>query len=242
MKRLTTEEFINKSKEVHGDKYDYSRVNYINNRTKVEIICPIHDSFWQIPASHNDLGNGCPECGLIKRSDSRTLTTPEFIEKAKEIHNDNYDYSRVNYINNITKVEIICLTHNSFFQKPSNHLVGQGCNICSRGSNYSKIAIKWLNSMDGNIQHAENGGEYKIPTTNFPVDGYCKETNTVYEFHGDKFHGNPKLYSPDDTPHPFNKNITAKELYDKTIEKENIIKKLGYNLVVMWENEYLHIL
>jgi rubrerythrin len=129
-RRLTTEEFIEKAKEVHGDKYDYSRVDYKNAHSKVEIICKIHGSFWQEP--HNHLNSyGCSECANQKRALSLSLTTEEFVERAKTIHGDKYDYSKVDYINNYTKVEIICLIHGSFWQEPSSHLNGSGCFECN---------------------------------------------------------------------------------------------------------------
>ncbi|MGI0075886.1 MAG: DUF7487 domain-containing protein [Nitrosopumilaceae archaeon] len=106
---------------------------------------------------------------------------------------------------------------------------------------YSYVAICWLESImeeqNTFIQHAANNGEYHIPNTKYFADGYCKKTNTIYEFYGDVFHGNPNLFRSDIKCHPFNRDMTAGELYQKTIERENIIKSLGYNLETMWENE-----
>ena len=118
-KKLTTEEFIIKAKEVHGDKYDYSKVNYINVDTKVCIICPTHGEFLQMPSSHLN-GRGCPRC-----SGNKKLTTEEFIIKAREINGDKYDYTKVEYVNNSTKVCIICPTHGEFWQTPNGHLSGR---------------------------------------------------------------------------------------------------------------------
>ncbi|MGI0075842.1 MAG: DUF7487 domain-containing protein [Nitrosopumilaceae archaeon] len=107
---------------------------------------------------------------------------------------------------------------------------------------YSYKAITWLESIikkeNTFIQHALNEGEFKIPNTRFLVDGYCKETNTVYEFYGDLFHGNPEIFEPTEKCHPFDLNITAGELYRRTIERENLIKEMGYNLIVVWENKW----
>jgi hypothetical protein len=116
-------------------------------------------------------------------------------------------------------------------------------NIPIRYKNYfSGKCINWLEtimeSKNINIQHALNGGEYKIPETRYTVDGYCEDINTIYEFHGDLWHGNPVIYQSTDKCHPFDANITAGELYQKTIKRENQIKELGYNLVVMWENDF----
>lgn len=123
-KRLTQEEFIEKARLKHGDKYDYSEVAYVNKKTKVRIICPEHSSFLQTPEKHL-MGRGCPQCGGTCK-----LNTEEFIEKAREIHGDKYDYSEVEYKNSKTKVCIICPEHTSFLQKPNDHLDGHGCSKC----------------------------------------------------------------------------------------------------------------
>ncbi len=105
---------------------------------------------------------------------------------------------------------------------------------------YSVGSILWLETIVDveqiHIQHAQNGGEFKIPNTNYKVDGYCVDTNTIYEFHGDFWHGNPEVYSSGCINNANKK--TMGELYQKTIEREEEIKSLGYNLVVMWENEW----
>ena len=126
----TKEEFINKAREAHGDKYDYSKVKYVNNHTDVCIICPEHGEFWQTPNSHLK-GNGCPKCGIESAQESNSSTTEEFIKRAREVHGDKYDYSKVNYVNNHTDVCIICPKHGEFLQMPYNHLNGAGCPKCA---------------------------------------------------------------------------------------------------------------
>jgi len=133
--RSTKGEFIKKAISVHGDKYDYSLVDYVNIRTKVKIICPEHGIFEQQPHSHLKC-SGCSKCAIIKiRS-----TTQQFIEKAIGIHNNKYDYSLVDYKNTRTKVKIICPVHGIFEQTPHNHLSGQGCNKCA-GKNDDKYGL-----------------------------------------------------------------------------------------------------
>ena len=127
--KITTKEFVEKARKVHGSKYDYSKVEYINNKTKVCIICPIHGEFTQTPHNHISQKQGCPVCG-----GSKQLTTEEFIEKAKLIHGYNYDYSKVKYVNSVTKVCIICPIHGEFWQKSSNHLRGCKCPKCTHRS------------------------------------------------------------------------------------------------------------
>ena len=124
------EKFINKSIIRHGDRYDYSKVEYINSLTKVCIICPEHGEFWQTPQAHVR-GNGCPICANKKRGDTFRGNSDWFIKKANEIHNNRYDYSKVEYVNASTKVCIICPEHGEFMMTPMAHLNGQGCPKCS---------------------------------------------------------------------------------------------------------------
>lgn len=125
MKKLTTAEFIQRAKEVHGDKYDYSLVEYVNNETKVKIICPIHGVFEQKPHDH------LQKCGCQKCNNHLSLTIEKFTQKANKIHNFKYNYNLVDYKNNKTKVKIICPIHGVFEQYPTHHLQGAGCKKCS---------------------------------------------------------------------------------------------------------------
>ena len=120
-KRITTEDFVMRAKQVHGNKYDYSKVEYTDCQTKVCIICPEHGEFWQTPSRHINQKCGCPRC-----ANNVGYTTEEFIKRAKKIHGDKYDYSKVNYINRNTKVCIIDKEIGEFWQTPSSHLGGHG--------------------------------------------------------------------------------------------------------------------
>lgn len=125
-----TDSFLKRSKRVHKDKYDYSKVYYKNTHTKVTIICPIHGEFQQSPYSHINT-TGCTECGIELNSRSRTKSIGDFISESKKIHKEKYDYSKVDYKNNRSKVTIICSKHGEFEQSPKNHLKGKGCLLCS---------------------------------------------------------------------------------------------------------------
>jgi hypothetical protein len=116
-KKLTTEKFIEKANKIHGNKYCYANVIYTGSQEPIEIICGLHGSFKQKPNTHLN-GRGCYKCGHLWRIKKQSLTTESFIEKAKKIHGDKYEYSLVEYINNKTKVKIICSTHNNFEIKP----------------------------------------------------------------------------------------------------------------------------
>ena len=127
----TTEQFIKDARIAHGDKYDYSKVKYVDGHTKVCIICPEHGEFWQEPCKHTTgKKSGCPKCAI----DSFRDTTKSFIEKAIQIHGSKYDYSKVKYVDSTTKVCIICPEHGEFWQTPNKHLSGKGCKLCAKNT------------------------------------------------------------------------------------------------------------
>ena len=131
--RYTTDIFIEKAKSIHGDKYDYSKVEYVNSKTKVCIICPVHGEFWQDPGSHIVKKYGCRFCGYDKLSKSRRYDKSVFVQRAKRIHGDKYDYSKVEYVNSYTKVCIICPKHGKFWQTPINHVdLKHNCALCGK--------------------------------------------------------------------------------------------------------------
>lgn len=130
MAKMTTEEFIKKAQEVHGDRYDYSKVEYESMLTKVCIICKVHGEFLQSPKKHLS-GQGCKECFRTSLINRYSLGKDKFIEKANAVHNGFYDYSKVNYVNAHTYVTISCPLHGPFKQLPSSHLRGHGCPTCA---------------------------------------------------------------------------------------------------------------
>ena len=136
-KRKTLKEFIDDARKIHGNKYNYSKVEYINNHTKICIKCPIHGEFWQLPSNHLK-GQGCPKCGAETLRKLKVKSKEEFISDSNLKHNNRYDYSKVNYINNSTKVCIICTEHGEFWQTPNSHLQGCGCSKCSKNCKLTK--------------------------------------------------------------------------------------------------------
>lgn len=125
-KKLTTEDFIERAKAIHGDKYNYSKTEYVNKSTKVCITCPVHGDFWQTPHAHTVKNSGCPKCG-----NSLKKTTEEFIKDAREKHGSKYDYRKVEYVDANNYVLIICPEHGEFKQTPHKHLCGRGCPKCA---------------------------------------------------------------------------------------------------------------
>ena len=137
MVKKNKNQFVSEAISVHGEKYDYSKVEYINSHAKVCIICPEHGEFWQIPSSHM-AGCGCAACMIKDAHEKTKKTTEQFIQQAKIIHGDKFDYSKVEYNGNKTKVCIICPKHGEFWMKPNSHLCGQGCPNCRKNKSITK--------------------------------------------------------------------------------------------------------
>ena len=374
-KRKTTEEFIQDAVKIHGNRYDYSLIDYKGAAKKVIIICPIHGQFLQEPRNHlrgSKTGCGCQKCGIMSKQEKckqllldnpnflkqdLTYKTDAFIKRCSEKHNNYYDYSLTIFTGTYNPIKLICPIHGEFEKLAKNHLAGYGCNVCGnerrkqtnlekygheniahgtkkekiqqifsekygghpqtnplirekakqtcferygtffvnqshlinilpqltdfdwlyeqyiikqKSSNviadelgiqhgtvlnylhnyeielryeftHSAICISWLESVMNEeqiyIQHSVNEGEFNIPGTRYKVDGFCKETNTVYEFHGDYWHGNPNKYTPEHINTTI--NCTMGELYQKTLKREQHIRDLGYNLIVKWESDFI---
>ena len=187
MKKKTNSEFIEECKNIHGNRYNYSKVNYINARTKVCIICPEHGEFWQLPSLHIGQKCGCPMCnGTFKR------TNEEFIKETEKIHNKKYDYSKVVYTNNHTKVCIICPEHGEFWQTPYEHLKGHGCPKCSGRSKLSTNEfIKRAKEIHGD-KYNYSKVDYKNNSTKVCI--ICKEHGEFWQTASEHLrgHGCPK--------------------------------------------------
>lgn len=224
----TTEKFINESNIIHNFKYDYSLVECNGQYIPVKIICPIHGIFLQTPLAHHQ-GHGCRPCNQKMASIERTKTTEEFIAEAITVHGNIFDYSKSIYNGAREIIEIICVKHGSFWPRAWSHLSGCGCPSC--GYIISHSETEWLNSL--NIQRRN----IKLPGLgNLKVDGYDPITNTVYEYYGDFWHGNPEVFDPHDI-NPYTKT-TYGQLYKNTMDRAKLIIDYGYNLVVIWEKDY----
>jgi hypothetical protein len=125
----SNQKFITKARKTHGDKYEYSKLKYVNAKIKVCIICTKHGDFYQLPSKHL-YGNTCPKCADEIRNYNNIKTNITFIEESKIKHNDIYSYDKVKYINAKTNIIIICKNHGEFLCTPNNHLRGKGCPKC----------------------------------------------------------------------------------------------------------------
>lgn len=233
IKKLTQEEFIQKAKEVHGHKYDYSKVKYVNNYTKVCIICPEHGEFWQSPYSHIN-GSSCPKCASICRADKLAKTTEKFINDAKLVHGNRYNYSKVNYVNSHTPVKIICPEHGEFEQNPTYHLDGCGCQKCAMiVSHYEDELFNFISSLitDEIIRDDRS----VLSTINQSLDIYIPSKKIAFEFDGLYWHCEVKKnnhYHLTKTRECLKKDVQLIHIFeDEWIYKKEIVKSRIKNLL-----------
>lgn len=227
---FTLDDFLFEAKKVHKNKYDYSLIKNIDSPSNyINIICNESETshVFKQKAKKHLMGQGCGIC-----YGNKLKNTEWFIKKSRKIHNNRFDYSKTVYINNSTKIKIVCKKHGEFLQYVDNHLKGHGCNQCS--NNVSKKEIRWLN----NLGIKEENRQISLPNIlkKIKIDGYDPETNTVYEFLGSYWHGDPLKFNPKDINKRANK--TFGELYNKTIQKEIEIRKAGYNYQFIWESDF----
>lgn len=306
-KPMDAKTFIARAKSIHGRTYDYSETRYTKATAKVTVICRKHGAFEVLPGNHTARKSGCRKC-MGENSRATNDGLPDFIERARAVHGDKYDYSKSVYRGMLRKLTIKCRAcKHTFDQTGASHLRGRGCKPCadrirpligldefqrrckknsktlvlhpetfdlmrnkvtvtckdcdhtfrtgaqrlSEGSSscprcearsHSAIGIQWLDyeakKRRIKIQHARNGGEFCIPGTKFRADGYHARSNTIFEFHGDCYHGNPKRYGPNERCHPYNKTATAATLLRSTKRRERQLRKLGYTVVTIWESDW----
>lgn len=229
--KSNTNDFIKKSIKIHGNKFTYYKVDYKDALKKVIITCTIHGDFLQQPNNHLN-GSGCTICSLKEKNIKQKSNTDDFIKKSNIIHNNKYKYDKVKYLDNKTKVIITCPTHGDFLQMPSGHKRGFGCKSCT--ISVSKEETLWLNSF--NIPSINRNVQMMINDRIFNVDGIDYETNTIYEFNGDYYHGNPEIFNSNKLNKTTGK--TFGELYKNTSEKERLLREFGYNVISIWEKDY----
>jgi Zn finger protein HypA/HybF involved in hydrogenase expression/very-short-patch-repair endonuclease len=224
--KSTTEEFIEKSQKIQQNpdgtpKYNYDKVNYVNNKTPVIITCPKHGDFNQIPNNHL-LGKGCPKCGL----DTRKLTTKEFIEKSQKIHQNpdgtpKYNYDKVNYVHSIIPVTITCPKHGDFNQIPNSHLLGKGCPKC--GGTQKSATQEFIEKSQKIHQNPDGTPKYNYDKVNYvhsrtPVTITCPK-------HGDFDTQSPKGHLQGQGCPRCRESKGEKEIYNY------IIQEYGYEVI-----------
>lgn len=220
--KISLEEFVKRAKKTHGDKYDYSKVKYDFIKDKVEIICPIHGSFVQSGHAHLN-GHGCPKCNCLWKS------TKQFIEEAKKIHGDRYDYSKVEYVNNKTPITIICPRHGEFKQLPTNHLKGCNCPKCACSKIEDKI-IQLLNKHNIKFKHREHfdwlGKQH--------LDFYLPDYNMAIECQGRQHFKPISVFGGE---HDFISIVERDKIKNKACKENNV--KLIYYTNIKEYNSFL---
>lgn len=206
------EEFVAKARKIHGDKYDYSEVDFTSYKNKVAIICPVHGKFFQTPNTHFRK-SGCINCSKHRKSD-----TEEFILKSLKVHNDEYDYSKVNYINAVTKVKIICKIHGEFEQIPASHLNGCGCPKCpSNISNGQNELMDFVKSVyDGEI--IINDRNIIKP---YELDVFIPQKSLAIEYHGIYWHSSRSI-----------------DIDESHYNKTDLCNYINVRLIQIFENEW----
>ena len=230
MKKKSKSDFINEANIIHNNKYDYSLVEYTNNNTKVKIICPEHGVFEQKPLKHINNKQGCKACGIISRVKKESNNTKIFIVKANEVHNNKYDYSLVEYINNKTKVKIICQEHGVFEQTPSNHLSGKGCKYCggTTGLDTKLFIVKANEVHDSKYDYSLT----KYINNSIKIKIICPEHGIFEQIpnnHISKKQGCPKCLNIINDTQSFIKK--AKEIHGDKYDYSNVIYTSQFNII-----------
>lgn len=184
MQKITTLDFIKKAQHIHGDKYDYSNTHYVGAEEKLEIKCNLcNTTFYQIASNHLQ-GKGCPKCARKRIMDKRKLSLSMFLEKAKKVHADKYDYSEVKYVNNHTKIKIFCKECQTYFyQTPNHHLNGANCPVCAKENRASKRRLSQLEFITK--VKSIHGDKYSYNEINYITSSkrikiFCKTCNEFF--------------------------------------------------------------
>ena len=234
--RKEQSKFIDECEKIHHNRYDYSKVEYKNWKTKVCIICPKHGEFWQMPMAHRH-GQGCPKCANEDKVGKFRLGNEKFIEKSREIHGDKYDYSKVEYVVTSHPVTIVCPIHGEFLQTPENHIQGKGCPMCA--NNLSKAENNIYDFLCQYIDKEDIVRRDRSILDNLELDIYIPKLKIAIEYNGLRWHS--EEFNKDKNYH-LNKLIKCNEkgikliqiFEDEWIEKKEIVLKkikhiLGFN-------------
>lgn len=229
MRRLTTAEFVERAQQVHGDRFDYTESVYTTKRASIQIKCRTCTTQFITRASrHLYEATGCPTC-----AGNRRKSTSVFVDEARRMHSDLYDYSRSVYETRHSLVEIGCtVCGDNFVQEACVHLAGSGCPRCAKADRVRESfkESRWLDAL--NVPRSARQAYIRSLRVN--VDALVDKR--VYEFYGSFFHGDPRCYAPD----TFNQitKCTMGELYAKTLVREESLKSLGLEVVFIWERDF----
>ena len=207
-----TEAFIEEAKQIFPD-YDYSKVNYVNNQTRIIVGCPKHGYF---PTTPNRVlsGEGCGKCGRESSGRKLSSNTEEFIKKAKQIRPE-YDYSKVNYVSADTEIIVGCPKHGYFPTKPNRILCGKGCPTCSE-SKGERVVRTWLEEHNINYKYQHRFADLK----KYPYDFYLPDFNLLIEYNGIQHYEEVPYYHRN--PSSFDGQLTRDRIKKEYAEKNGI--------------------
>jgi predicted nucleic acid-binding Zn-ribbon protein len=229
-KRITFENFKTRANEIHLNLYGYEISEWVDRNTEIDILCKeCNKIFNQLPSSHLN-GRGCPDCANKSRSTSQRKSDDIFLAELVNRRGDRYLYLKTKYNGATELITVTCRTHGDFDQRADIHLAGANCPLCV--IRVSAPEFDFLNYL--NIPNTKEARQYKIKR--YKIDGYDANTNTIYEFLGDYYHGNPMRFKPTDYNQKCHK--TFKELYDGTFKKLHKLKELGYIVKYIWEYDW----
>jgi len=237
--KISKDKFILDAIKIHGNTaYNYDFVDYIHSKKIVKIKCNLCGIiFNQTPNGHLT-GRGCRQCGINRRVLSRTKLLEKFIIDSNNIHNNYYTYCNAIYKTRKDKIIITCPKHGDFTQGADCHLSGKGCRKCKNIISKGECEFLEYCSIPDDAKHRQFLIKFKdcSDLKYCKPDGYDDKTNTIYEYLGNYWHGNPKTNNMED------RNIIAKktfqELNELTFKKMNILKSMGYAVKYIWEYDW----
>jgi len=245
---VSLEELKLRIETIWGDRFDYDFTGYTCLGDYIKITCKECKRTWEGTATnhvHPTDPRGCIKCGRKVCADKLRLTHEEFVSKCVETHGTKYDYSKFRYVTNSEKGIVLCKIHGEYHVSPADHFGGTECPSCSLGG-VSKGQLQWLSycSSKDALDIIYKGGKhnreetFKINGKLYRADGYCSNTNTIYEFLGCWYHGCNKCGKFEESRiHPW-KNMTMKELNEEFQQRKRVFEENGYIVVFIWECEW----
>lgn len=232
-KRWDYKRFVEKAREIHGDKYDYSKAEYINYNTKLCIVCPEHGGFWKTPAKHI-AGQGCPKCSTIEQSKKQSRTKEDLINELEKIYGDIYDYSKVEYVKMKKPVCVIYKKHGEFYARPDHLRDGHGCPMCKESGLERNVRV-FLTTHG--VKHTPQYRDVKLLHKQ-SFDFYLPDYKIAIECHGeqhfvDNFY---RAYKTNDGLNPEEKLKYVQEL-DK--RKKNICENNGIKIIYFLDKRFV---
>lgn len=209
------DQFIEQARSIHGDRYDYSKSVYQRSDIKVEIVCPNHGSFWQLPNNHINKRTGCPKCA------GKFLSTHEFITKARQVHGDRFSYNQTDYQTIKGHITITCPEHGPFTQPAESHLAGNGCLQCWKEHHQSREEnriAEWIESLGVTVERQAKG----ILSHRMEIDIYIPDLKLGIEYNGCYWHSD---------------HIEGERR--RTADKHEAARSAGVTLITVWEPDWL---